>query len=301
MSETISDKEIHTMLSLIAMGDINLIPESKIASVIQNLKDLHAKLEAAEIDRDTAQCRLTLLDKFVESGKEILAEAEKLRPKLESAEKDRDNLQAQLQAAKISIKDREARAEYSADCAVKLANELKGMTEARDTFYNDMLLYKKSCDDLIKFRDEQFDKTDKLTAENTNLQAAYEVVRGALDCIAGLTTHEWENKIARKALKDCSYIKCHVCKYEPSCDYEPHTERCLAKYSKVDQALSTTPEQAGERVRGLVKAAESVRNSLYDALPSGNVTGDRYFMVIIRAIKAIDDAIAKYRGGADNP
>ncbi|CVK18480.1 hypothetical protein [Sporomusa sphaeroides] len=121
-----------------------------------------------------------------------------------------------------------------------------------------------------------------------NLQAAYEVVRGALDCIAGLTTHEWENKIARKALKDCSYIKCHVCKYEPSCDYEPHTERCLAKYSKVDQALSTTPEQAGERVQYLVTVATDTLAWLKQ-----NKLGDTGHG------RCLAEALAKYRGGAD--
>lgn len=75
-----------------------------------------------------------------------------LRAKLLQSEQERDNLQAQL----------------------------NGMTEARDTFYNDIVRYKKSCDDLIKLRDELFGKIDKLTADNNDLQAANSVLREAL-------------------------------------------------------------------------------------------------------------------------
>ncbi|HML33833.1 hypothetical protein [Sporomusa sphaeroides] len=145
--------------------------------LLQERDDLRAKLEAAEKAKNELIDDL-ILERRKSSGHS--SESMYFMQQAGKLEQDRDNLQAQLQAAKISIKDREARAEYSADCAVKPANELKGMTEARDTFYNDMLLYKKSCDDLIKFRDEQFDKIDKLTAENTSLQTRLAVIESKI-------------------------------------------------------------------------------------------------------------------------
>jgi regulator of replication initiation timing len=48
--------------------------------------------------------------------------------------------------------------------------ELAGMTKARDTFYNDMLLYKKAADDLIEFREVLFGAIKKRDGQIKNLK-----------------------------------------------------------------------------------------------------------------------------------
>ncbi|MCM0758084.1 hypothetical protein M7775_05770 [Sporomusa sphaeroides DSM 2875] len=106
------------------------------------------------------------------------------------------------------------------------------------------------------------DEVQKVEIENRNLQAAYEVVRGALE-VVNVAVEELFTACPEEAFDTLKTNTRHA----------------------IDLALSTTPEQAGKRVRGLVEAAENVRNSLYDALPTGNATGDRYFMVLIRAIR----------------
>lgn len=42
-----------------------------------------------------------------------------------------------------------------------LEAELAGMTKARDTFYNDMLMYKQACNDLVEFRETLFGAVKK--------------------------------------------------------------------------------------------------------------------------------------------
>jgi thioesterase domain-containing protein len=83
-TDKITDKEIHTMLSLIAMGDVRLIPELKIAAVIQEAKDLRAKLEAAE------QAKKRYWDAIHRQYQRNIGTIRKM----EKAEQDRDNLQA---------------------------------------------------------------------------------------------------------------------------------------------------------------------------------------------------------------
>jgi predicted nucleic acid-binding Zn-ribbon protein len=48
--------------------------------------------------------------------------------------------------------------------------ELAGMTKARDTFYADMLLYKKACNVLIKFRETLFGAIKKRDGQIKNLK-----------------------------------------------------------------------------------------------------------------------------------
>lgn len=79
----ISDKEIHTMLSLIVMGDIKLIPEAKIAAVIQEFKDLRAKLEAAETRLESFRLNARSLEKCIDDQRDMII----------SVQQERDNLQ----------------------------------------------------------------------------------------------------------------------------------------------------------------------------------------------------------------
>lgn len=170
----------------------------------------------------------------------------RLRAKLEAAEKEHFNrieCERKLQESQAIINCHEMSIRGLEKERDNLQAQLNGMTEARDTFYNDMLLYKKSCDDLIKFRDELFGKIDKLTANNTNLQAAYEVVRGALE------------EIQEKSLN-------HGVIANDNAMYDRAATRELIAFSSnlfdiADKALSTTPPEAGERVRNVVIALDS--------------------------------------------
>ena len=51
----ISDKEITTMIFALGVGEADIIPAGKVASALQELKALRAKLAAAERERDEAK------------------------------------------------------------------------------------------------------------------------------------------------------------------------------------------------------------------------------------------------------
>lgn len=174
-----------------------------------------------------------------------------------AAEQERDNLQAQL----------------------------NGMTEARDTFYNDIVRYKKSCDDLIKLRDELFDKVDALTAERDNLQAQVNSLKTTLEH-CDLARDKWLNKYVD--LQAANAVLRGALEY-----YKTHEDGGV----RAVQALSTTPDEAGERVRGLVEAlAEYV-----DWCTSKPRKSDEEEILLLDEITGrAKDALAKYRGGADN-
>lgn len=88
---------------------------------------------------------------------------------LQQAEQQVDELTARLAKAEDQRDQWEAEYSVQKDMVTELIAELKGMGKAKDTFYNDMLLYKKSCDDLIKLRDELTARAEKAEAEATKL------------------------------------------------------------------------------------------------------------------------------------
>lgn len=58
--------------------------------------------------------------------------------------------------------------------------ELAGMTKAKDTFYNDMLLYKEAAEDLIEFRETLFKAIKKRDGKIKWLESEIQRVQGTL-------------------------------------------------------------------------------------------------------------------------
>lgn len=141
-------------------------------------------------------------------------------------EQDRDNIQAQLQAAE----ERLARVDEAIPGMLALADEVQ-----------------------------------KVEIENRNLQAAHEVLRGALE-VVNVAVEELFTACPEEAFDTLKTNTRHA----------------------IDLALSTTPEQAGERVQYLVTVAEDTLNWLRQNKLGGTGHG-----------RCLADALAKYRGGAD--
>lgn len=182
------------------------------------------------------------------------------------------DLEEELSATKTLLLSEGVNKKLIAQDRDNLQNELNGMTKARDTFYNDMLLYKKSCDDLIKLRDEHFNKID-------NLQAAYGVLRAAIKAIREDIIYHNQVRFAGGEIFNL---------------ITPETA------GKIEKAFHSTPAEAGERVRGLVEALEFYANAEnYVHRVSEHAIEWIDPVVFDDTGKRAKDALAKFRGGAD--
>jgi hypothetical protein len=77
--------------------------------------------------------------------------------------------------------------------------ELAGMTKARDTFYNDMLLYKEAAEDLIEFRETLFCAIKKRDAQIKSLKISVQDREARADYSAGCAKRLSEQLVDRDA------------------------------------------------------------------------------------------------------
>ncbi|MCM0759585.1 hypothetical protein M7775_13585 [Sporomusa sphaeroides DSM 2875] len=244
-------------------------------------------------------------------GYPLLMAISELQDEKEQVEQDRDNLQEQLEAANTdkailrqrlkeeilqSITDLGAEARNDLDLSV----ELKIAEKQRDELA-DVIERWKPIDSL---KDEQ---TKALRADRDNLQAQVGVMRGALEGIcrqADFTARAGGGKRRIATIPTGLNRQCNLEKAIEEADY----------------VLFTTPEQDGERVRGLVSGMLSAQEAIalacdmlgeyrekYHDYEVPENTADNGPQDWIRNIEthllgsnmSIADGLAKYRGGRE--
>lgn len=169
------------------------------------------------------------------------------------------DLRAKLEAAEEDKKDLADTLNKSFDC-------IKNIEQERDNLQAALELKELEFGELENHLALRGDANQKLQAQVGVLRVALEGVTNKL---------QWAGD---------GY--CPICGSE---EEEGHKEPC--DFNIARQALSTTPEQAGEKVRGLVEALESI---------SKKVTFFGVLTVPTDAAEIAIAALAKFRGGANN-